>query len=116
MKPSWSLAPRPRQADIRSNHRFRNEEVALMTNTGTDPRASRTDIPYFLRDGEGEKVVMFDQLFTLLVSGHHSNGEFDSFVSEGRPGQAVPPHFHARTYETFFVLDGAVRLWVDDKH
>ena len=87
-----------------------------MTDVENESTTPHTDIPYFLRDGEGEKIVMFDQLFTLLVSGHHSNGEFDSFASEGRPGQAVPPHFHARTYETFFVLDGTVRLWVDDKH
>lgn len=87
-----------------------------MTTAGTDLDGLAADVPYFLRNGEGEKVVLFDQLFTLLVSGRLNEGQYDSFVSEGRPGRAVPPHFHARTYETFFVLDGAVRLWVDDQH
>ena len=86
-----------------------------MTEAGPES-TPHTDIPYFLRNGEGEKIVMFDQLFTLLVSGAHNDGQYDSFVSEGRPGQAVPPHFHARTYETFFVLEGAVRLWLDDQN
>jgi quercetin 2,3-dioxygenase len=94
---------------------FRNKEVALMSDARADTDVS-VDRPYFLRNGEGEKIVMFDQLFTLLVSGAENDGQYDSFVSEGNPGQAVPPHFHARTYETFFVLDGAVRLWLDDRN
>jgi len=86
-----------------------------MSDVRADTEVS-VDRPYFLRDGEGEKIVMFDQLFTQLVSGSVNDGQFDSFVSEGNPGRAVPAHFHAHTYETFFVLEGAVRLWVDDQH
>lgn len=72
--------------------------------------------PYLLNDGEGDKLVLFDQLFTLLTTSPQTSGEFDAFLTEGRPGQAVPPHFHARTHETFFVMEGAIRLWVDDQH
>ena len=72
--------------------------------------------PYFLGEGDGDKLVLFDQLFTLLTTSPQTNGEFDAFVTEGRPGQPVPPHFHALTHETFFVLEGAIRLWVDDQN
>lgn len=72
-------------------------------------------VPYFLAEGEGDKLVMFDQLFTILASSPQTSGQFDSFVTEGRPGRPVPPHFHAHTHETFFVLEGAIRLWVDDQ-
>lgn len=71
--------------------------------------------PYFLDDGTGDKLVLFDQLFTLLTTSPQTGGEFDAFLTEGRPGQAVPPHFHAKTHETFFVLEGAIRLWMDDR-
>lgn len=71
--------------------------------------------PYFLGEAEGDKLVMFDQLFTLLATGTQSDGQFDAFFTDGRPGQAVPPHFHAKTHETFFVMEGAIRLWVDDQ-
>lgn len=72
--------------------------------------------PYFLGAAEGDKLVMFDQLFTLLATAAQTEREFDSFLTEGRPGQAVPAHFHALTHETFFVLEGAIRLWVDDQN
>lgn len=72
--------------------------------------------PYFFNDGEGDKLVLFDQLFTLLATSPQTEGQFDSFITEGRPSQAVPPHFHAKTHETFFVLDGAIRLWMDDQN
>ncbi|MDF2993594.1 MAG: qdoI [Microbacterium sp.] len=71
--------------------------------------------PYFLGAADGDKLVLFDQLFTLLTTAPQTDGEFDAFVTEGRPGRPVPPHFHAKTHETFFVLEGAIRLWVDDQ-
>lgn len=72
--------------------------------------------PYFLGEADGDKIVLFDQLFTLLTTGVQTDREFDSFITEGRPGQAVPAHFHALTHETFFVMEGAIRLWVDDQN
>ncbi|MEL7974815.1 quercetin 2,3-dioxygenase [Isoptericola sp. F-RaC21] len=86
--------------------------------TGTDATASRLPAgpsPYFLGEAEGDKLVLFDQLFTLLTTSPQTSGQFDAFVTEGRPGQAVPAHFHRTTHETFFVLSGAIRLWVDDQ-
>jgi quercetin 2,3-dioxygenase len=71
--------------------------------------------PYLLDEGEGDKLVLFDQLFTLLTTSPQTSGEFDAFLTEGRPGREVPPHYHAHTHETFFVLEGAIRLWVDDQ-
>ncbi|WP_144832868.1 quercetin 2,3-dioxygenase [Microbacterium sp. BH-3-3-3] len=72
--------------------------------------------PYFLGEADGDKLVMFDQLFTLLATAPQTSREFDAFLTEGRPGRPVPPHFHALTHETFFVLEGAIRLWVDDQN
>ena len=72
-------------------------------------------LPYLLGDGEGDKLVLFDQLFTLLTTSPQTAGQFDAFITEGRPGRPVPPHFHAETHETFFVLEGAIRLWIDDQ-
>ncbi|WP_221585976.1 quercetin 2,3-dioxygenase [Microbacterium sp. G2-8] len=73
-------------------------------------------LPYLLDEAEGDKLVLFDQLFTLLTTSPQTEGQFDAFVTEGRPGQAVPAHFHALTHETFFVMEGALRLWIDDQN
>ena len=72
--------------------------------------------PYVLGEAAGDKLVLFDQLFTLLTTARQTEGQFDSFITEGRPGRPVPPHFHALTQETFFVMEGAIRLWTDDRN
>lgn len=71
--------------------------------------------PYMLDEADGDKIVMFDQMFTLLTTNPETSGEFDAFFNDGPAGDPVPPHFHAKTHETFFVVSGAVQLWIDDR-
>lgn len=71
--------------------------------------------PYFLDEVQGDKLVVFDQLFTLVTTRAQTEDQFDAFFTDGNPGQPVPPHFHALTHETFFVVEGAIQLWIDDR-
>ncbi|MGO2112327.1 MAG: quercetin 2,3-dioxygenase [Pseudoclavibacter sp.] len=75
-----------------------------------------TPFAYYLGRGHGDKYVVFDQLFTLLVEGAETDGQYDMFENIGHAGDAVPPHLHPRTHETFFVQEGACRLWMDDQN
>lgn len=72
--------------------------------------------PYYLDAAGGDKLIVFDQLFTLLVEGAETEDQYDMFESIGHAGDPVPPHFHPHTHETFFVIEGAVRLWMDDRN
>lgn len=71
--------------------------------------------PYFLNPGDGEKSVVFDTLFTVYQTGDESQGQFDVFGCEGNAGDIIPAHIHLFTNENFFVVEGAVHLWVDDE-
>ncbi|PRY06443.1 quercetin 2,3-dioxygenase [Kineococcus rhizosphaerae] len=79
--------------------------------SGVLPGAPR---PYFLSRGEGEHANLFGDLFTLLVSGEESEGGFGVFTSLCPSGELIPTHSHGRTHEVFYVLEGAVRLHVQD--
>lgn len=70
--------------------------------------------PYFLEAGEGERTHLFDQLFTVLLSGDETDGQFGVFTMEAPRGQAIPVHSHAGVHEIFFVLDGRIRVAVED--
>jgi quercetin 2,3-dioxygenase len=70
--------------------------------------------PYVLRRGEGEHSVLFTDLFTVLLSGDETGGQFGVVVSESPAGDPIPTHFHEATHETFAVLEGAVRLFFED--
>ncbi|MGY1693143.1 quercetin 2,3-dioxygenase [Geodermatophilus sp. SYSU D01105] len=70
--------------------------------------------PYVLRRGEGEHAMLFTDLFTVLVSGDETEGQFGVIVSESPAGDVIPTHSHNATHETFYVLEGRVRLFFED--
>jgi quercetin 2,3-dioxygenase len=71
-------------------------------------------VPYVLRRGEGEHAMLFGDLFTVLLSGDETQGQFGIIVSDSPAGDVIPTHSHNGTHETFFVLDGTVRLFFED--
>lgn len=72
--------------------------------------------PFTLGKGEGEKSVLFGDLFTILLSGDETEGQYDVFTAEGHAGSMIPAHLHLWTHEIFYVVDGAVHVWLDDEH
>jgi len=71
-------------------------------------------VPYFLEAGEGERAHLFDQLFTVLLSGDETGGQFGVFTMEAPRGDAIPVHAHADVHEIFYVLDGKIRVVIED--
>jgi quercetin 2,3-dioxygenase len=70
--------------------------------------------PYVLRKGEGEHAKLFGDVFSVLLSGDETHGQFGIIVSESPAGDVIPTHSHNATHETFFVLEGTVRLFFED--
>ncbi len=71
-------------------------------------------VPYVLRKGEGEHAVLFGDLFTVLLSGDETEGQFGIITADSPAGDIIPTHSHNETHETFYVLDGKVRLFYQD--
>ena len=74
-----------------------------------------TPAPFFLSEGEGEKSIVFDTLFTILLSGDETEGQYGAFTNIGPKGDRIPAHNHPDAHEIFFIMDGAVTLWMDDR-
>jgi quercetin 2,3-dioxygenase len=74
-----------------------------------------TPKPYFLADGEGEPAVLIDSLFTVLLSADETGGQFGVFTMDGPKGDAIPPHAHGSHHEIFYVVRGAVTVFLDDE-
>jgi quercetin 2,3-dioxygenase len=68
--------------------------------------------PFFLRQGEGEHAKLFGDLFTVLVSGDETGGQFGMIHASCPPGDIIPTHAHQGTHETFYVVEGLVRVFV----
>src|SRR3712207_9237314 len=67
--------------------------------------------PYVLRRGEGEHAKLFGDVFSVLLSGDETENQFGIIVSESPAGDVIPTHSHNATHETFYVLEGKVRLF-----
>jgi quercetin 2,3-dioxygenase len=86
--------------------------------SSTDPFAGilpGSPKPFFLDRGEGEKSDVFDTLFTIMLTGDETQGQFGVFTCEGPSGEMIPPHHHPDVHEIFYIVDGAVRVWMDDE-
>jgi quercetin 2,3-dioxygenase len=70
--------------------------------------------PFFLDAGDGERSVAFDQLFTILLSKDETDGQFGCFTMEARKGDTIVAHSHIKDHETFFVVEGEVKLFLED--
>jgi quercetin 2,3-dioxygenase len=70
---------------------------------------------YFLKRGEGEHAMLFTDLFTVLLSGDETEGQFGVFTSQAPRGQLIPAHTHHHTHEVFYIVEGGVRVYVQGR-
>jgi quercetin 2,3-dioxygenase len=68
--------------------------------------------PFFLANGEGEHAKLFTDTFTVLLSGDETGGQFGVFTSVCPAADIIPTHSHADTHETFYILEGKVRVYI----
>ena len=54
-------------------------------------------------------------LSTLLATDENTGGAFDLVLAKMKSGTEPPPHVHTREHEFFYVLDGSLDAYVDDK-
>jgi quercetin dioxygenase-like cupin family protein len=71
-------------------------------------------VPYVLRKGEGETALLFGDLFTVLLSGDETENQFGIITADSPAGDVIPTHSHNATHETFYVLEGTVKLFFTD--
>ncbi|MEJ2890617.1 quercetin 2,3-dioxygenase [Actinomycetospora aeridis] len=90
--------------------------TAEFVRPGESPRSTLpgSPSPFVLAAGEGERAHLFDQLFTVLLSGDETEGQFGVFTMEAPRGRAIPVHAHDDVHEIFYVLDGQVRVAIED--
>ena len=67
-----------------------------------------------LRKGEGEHAMLFGDLFTVLLSGDETENQFGIITADSPAGDIIPTHSHNATHETFYVIEGKVRLFFED--
>jgi quercetin dioxygenase-like cupin family protein len=80
---------------------------------GPDDALPGECVPYFLRAGEGERLLALDQLFTLLLRGAETDGQAAIFHAQGPRGAGFPPVTDARSSFGIWVLDGVLELTLD---
>jgi len=52
---------------------------------------------------------------TFLAKGSETGGRFALMEYHTKPGNEPPPHIHEREHELYFVLEGTMRFYCEDK-
>lgn len=54
-------------------------------------------------------------LMSFLVRGEDTGGHFALMEIQAKPGNEPPPHLHEWEHETFYVLEGTMEVYCEDK-
>lgn len=71
--------------------------------------------PVHTNAARSECLWVVEDLYTLLLSGEQTAGQFALFDMYVSPGKGSMPHVHSREDETFIITEGQVQFWVDGK-
>ncbi|HKS48946.1 MAG TPA: hypothetical protein VJT49_28335 [Amycolatopsis sp.] len=71
--------------------------------------------PYILGPGEGEQNLANNTLRTMLTRAADTDGDLAAMVCSGDVAVPTVAHVHRETTEAVFVLDGLVRVLLDDQ-
>ncbi|KAJ3337663.1 hypothetical protein HDU93_000741 [Gonapodya sp. JEL0774] len=76
------------------------------------PQSAKT---YIVRHLEGTTLQLGSSIFRIPVTKNSSNGEIAFLSTADMVNAAVPPHFHAKAFETFFLVKGRVKLYANNE-
>ena len=78
------------------------------------PTTSRLATPFISTPDVQDAVEFLGAVERIRVDGRHTAGELTVHDVQATRGHGSPMHRHLRASETFFVLDGELRVLVDD--
>jgi quercetin dioxygenase-like cupin family protein len=65
--------------------------------------------------GEGRSFAVVGDLYTFLAVGGDTDGAYAIWHAVVPPGGGPPPHIHSREEEAFYVLDGQLAFYTEDR-
>ncbi len=81
----------------------------------TDDTLPGVQSPYLVRCGMGHRYLVGCQLATLLARPEDTGSLMEAAVISGGAGSVFPLHQHARSHESWYVLDGQIELYLAGK-
>jgi quercetin dioxygenase-like cupin family protein len=81
----------------------------------TPPDAAPATPPILSRAGEGRRLWVVGDLVTFKATSEETGGLYTLWENTTWPGGGPPPHVHHREIETFFLLEGSLRVFLDGK-
>jgi quercetin 2,3-dioxygenase len=103
------------QAEHDFDMKYLPEEPYAEATDGPDDTLPGSQSPYFLKAGEGPRYRIGGGLVTAVCTGAETGGKIAVLTLELPHGAGVPAHVHSETTEGIYVLEGALRVWLEDE-
>src|SRR5262249_53923653 len=71
--------------------------------------------PVFRLPGEGPTIAVVGDVYRFLVLGTDTDGTYSMWHATVPPGGGPPPHIHRREEEGFYILEGQLVLYVEQR-
>jgi quercetin 2,3-dioxygenase len=55
-------------------------------------------------------------MFTIIARAEDTADQMGISITEGPAGPLIPVHYHEHTHEAFYMIEGGMRLWLDDRN
>jgi|GEM_PF-1960204 len=68
-----------------------------------------------LKRNAGTYVVSAGNLYRIIADGQDTNQRFSLMETLLKPGQGAPYHMHSHEDEAFFILEGSVTFYLEDR-
>jgi quercetin dioxygenase-like cupin family protein len=68
-----------------------------------------------LAAGEGRSIWVVGDRYTIKARGNDTGGAFAMMEAIVPPGNGPPPHIHSREDEAFYVLEGELQFYTQDR-
>ncbi len=71
--------------------------------------------PHIVLPGEGELIDAAGDRYRFLATRELTDGKYGIWEATVPPGGGPPPHLHTREEEGFYIIDGEVVVYVNDR-
>lgn len=72
-------------------------------------------LPTIRSAAQGRTYAVVGDVYRFLATAEDTNGTYAMWEAIVPPGGGPPPHVHSREEEGFYILEGEITFYVDDK-
>lgn len=90
-------------------------EILAMQDITLENQLPGKQIPYYIKNDEGERWLVSGMVLNIMARGEESNGQYQVYTLTGGKGAGLPLHRYNHAQLGFYLTTGQLDLWLDNQ-